>query len=151
MVAYSPSERIQRLRARALDDDLAVRKYQGFRGLFFSEGFAQAQGQPLVIRRAQGLANVVEKMPAEIREDELLVGHHDLGNETLDFPEFRPWSEELEQHLASTLLSAEQRARYKASAPRSGVWVLSPLPWSRCRKPSAMRNGGTSWRSGAPF
>ena len=116
MVAYSPAERIQRLRGRALDDDLSVRKYQGFRGLFFSEGFAQAQGQPLVIRRAQGLANVVEKMPAEIREDELLVGHHDLGNETLDFPEFRPWSEELEQHLASTLLSAEQRARYKASA-----------------------------------
>ncbi len=132
MYGYPPSVRIQRLRARALDDDLSVRKYQGFRGLFFGEGFVAAQGQPLVIRRAQGVARVIEAIPAEVMEDELLVGHHYLGNEALDFPEFRPWSEDLERQLAGTLLSAEQRIRYRelaAEVHRSAIpSPVEPLP-----------------------
>jgi formate C-acetyltransferase len=132
---YHLSARIQRLRARALEDDFTVHKYQGFRGLAFCEGYAASQGQPLVVRRAQGLTRVIDSIPAEVMGDELLVGHHYLGDETLDFPEFRPWSEALEERLANTLLSAEERARYKelsAGVPNAGATpsVVEPLPES---------------------
>jgi len=131
--AYQPSACIQRLRARALDDDLSVHKYQGFRGLAFCEGYLASEGQPLVVRRAQGLASVIDKIPAEVIADELLVGHHYLGDESLDFPEFRPWSEALEARLEDTLLSPEERARYKelvAELRGSGAQPtpVEPLP-----------------------
>jgi pyruvate formate-lyase/glycerol dehydratase family glycyl radical enzyme len=129
MLHYTPSPRMRRLRDRALDNDLSVRRAQGFRGLLFSEGFVAAGGQPLVIRRAEGLAQVIEGMPAEVLEDELLVGHHSLGDEGLDFPEFRPWSPALEERLQHTLLSPEQLARYRelAAEVRRDSTVPSPV------------------------
>jgi len=115
---YHPSDRILRLRQRAMDQDRSTCKYQGFRGLYFAEGYTAAASHSPVVRRACGLASVIESMPAEIMADELLVGHHYLGDESLDFPEFRPWSEELERRLQGTLLSSEQRARYASLAAR---------------------------------
>jgi len=111
--AYHPSARIQRLRARALANDLSVRKHQGLRGLAFCGGYLAAEGQPLVVRRARGLASVMDRIPAAVMEDELLVGHHYLGDESLDFPEFYPWSEAREARLEGTLLTPQERARYK--------------------------------------
>ena len=110
---YVPSDRIRRLRARALEKDLSTRKYQGCRGLYFVEGYGRAAGHPPVMRRACGLASVIDHMPVEIMDDDLLLGHHYLGDESLDFPEFRPWSVEVESRLLDkTLLSREQIERY---------------------------------------
>ncbi len=118
---YIPSERIQRLRARALANDLAVRKYQGWRGLLWAEGCDEAGDEPLVMERARGLARVISAMPAEIMADETLAGHHYLGDEQLDFPEFRPWSEQIEARLAAeTLLTPAQIARYRELAAQVG-------------------------------
>jgi pyruvate formate-lyase/glycerol dehydratase family glycyl radical enzyme len=130
---YIPSARIQRLRARAMQNDPSTRAYQGWRGLLFGEGYIAAQGQPLVVRRARGLAQVIEGVPAEVLSDELLVGHHYLGDEALDFPEFRPWSEALEERLAEAGLSPKQIAHYRAlaaqiSASRGNVSSVEPLP-----------------------
>ncbi len=133
MCNYVLSPRIRRLREQALADHPDSRKYQGYRGLLFCEGYVAAHGQPLVVRRARGLANVIEQMPVEIMPDELLVGHHYLGDETLDFPEFRPWSEALEARLERTMLSEAQRARYKELAAqvqrdREAPVAVEPLP-----------------------
>ncbi len=130
---YVPSDRIRRLRARALEKDLSTFKYQGFRGLCFAEGYTGAVGHPPVVRRACGLAAVIDRMPVEIMADDLLVGHHYLGDESLDFPEFRPWSKEMERRLEDTLLSREQIQRYGELAgqipgPGGGPTAVEGMP-----------------------
>ena len=133
MERYDPSERIQRLRILALADDVSVRKYQGYRGLLFSEAFVRAEGQPMVLRRALALAAVVQGMPTEVAPDELLVGHHYLGDESLDFPDIGGWNGDMEARLKSTCLTPEQRERYVSAAPKvprfgSGEAEVEPLP-----------------------
>jgi formate C-acetyltransferase len=133
MLNYTPSPRIHRLREKALDNHLDARQYQGWRGLLFAEGYAAAAGQPLVVRRAQGLAQVIAGIPAVVREDELLVGHHYLGDESLDFPDLRPWSPTIEARLAETLLSPAQRERYRdlyadVVRPATAPVAVEPLP-----------------------
>jgi formate C-acetyltransferase len=133
MFHYHPSPRIERLRAIALEGAQAAR-YIGFRGFHFAEGFADAAGQPLVLRRGRGLASVILHMPAEIAPDELLAGHHYLGREDLDFPDLGQWPPERAERLRETLLTPDQQARYRELAPqlaasRSGVTgPVEPLP-----------------------
>lgn len=107
---YVPSGRVQRLRDAAVGEDESTRAYQGFRHLAYVEGFAAAAGEPLVVRRAAGLARVIIDHPVEIFPDELLVGHHYLGDEGIDFPEMR-LAADWRERLAKTRLSFEQRNR----------------------------------------
>jgi pyruvate formate-lyase/glycerol dehydratase family glycyl radical enzyme len=140
---YVPSDRIGRLRKRALEKDLSTRKYQGFRGLYFAEGYTDALDHPPVVRRGCGLASVIDHVPAEIMDDDLVVGHHYLGDESLDFPEFRPWSAEMECRLEGTLLSREQIQRYgelagQIAGPGGSPMAVEAMPeWiqdEQCRR-----------------
>ena len=99
---YRPSERVCRLRDAVVDETPDARKYQGYRHLHYAEGFAAAAGQPLAVRRAEGLARVIRSYPVEVFPDEVLVGHHYVGDEGLDFPEFwlaKEWRERLRAQL----------------------------------------------------
>lgn len=107
---YEPTSRVRELRDRAVAEAPETHKYQGYRHLHYIEGFAAAAGEPLVMRRAYGLARVIREHPVEIFPGELLVGHHYLGDESLDFPEMHlaaNWRE----HLAKTTLSSEEQKR----------------------------------------
>lgn len=78
MAAYTPSPRIERLRRRALNDG-AARSMGAWRDYLYLEGWMRAAGSSLPIRNAEGLANVIERMPVKLRPDELIVGEH--GND----------------------------------------------------------------------
>jgi hypothetical protein len=98
MLEYRPSARIERLRVEALEGSQAAR-YAGFRGYYFAGAFMAAAAHALVQRRAAGLAAVITGMPVEIPPDELLAGHHYLGQEDLDFPDLGGWPPERELQL----------------------------------------------------
>ncbi|MHB9033199.1 MAG: pyruvate formate lyase family protein [Anaerolineae bacterium] len=132
MLEYNPSARITRLRKRALADDFSLRQFQGWRGLLFSEAFLQAAGQPLVVQRALGLANVIDQMPVALIHDDMFVGHHYLGNESCDFPEFG-WNEAKLARLEKTGLSEAERTQYHHNALtianiKAPAVDLEPLP-----------------------
>ncbi|NLV75148.1 MAG: hypothetical protein GXY52_10800 [Chloroflexi bacterium] len=115
MLTYQPSARIKRLRAAVLADDPAPRWFQGWRGMLYCEAFFAHADQPLVIRRALALANVIEQMPIAFEADDILMGHHYLGDESLDFPEFG-WNESRLSALERTRLTPEERSSYHANA-----------------------------------
>ena len=130
---YTVTERIARLRQRALNDEPCMRAYQGYRGWLFCEGYAEAEGLSSVQRRARGLARVLRELPVVLWEDERLVGHHYLGDEQLDFPELMGWDARRDQRLPETRLTAEQRQRYSQLAGampryRGDTSLLGPLP-----------------------
>ncbi len=116
---YAPSERIARLREQAVGEDLSTRKYQGYRHLLYVDGFEAAAGEPLVMRRAAGLARAVAEFPVEVFDDEILVGHHYLGDESLDFPEL--WlAGNWQERIGVSELTDAEKERLLARAPRYG-------------------------------
>ncbi|MCE5259599.1 MAG: hypothetical protein LLG44_11180 [Chloroflexi bacterium] len=132
MLQYTPSARIERLRQRALADDPSLRQFQGWRGLLYSEAYLQAAGKPLILRRALSLANVVNQMPIALGTDDIFVGHHYLGDESCDFPEFG-WDEGKLARLERTALTAEERQQYHTNAilishMQQPATDLEPLP-----------------------
>ena len=132
MLTFSPSDRVMRLKQRALADDLGLRQFQGWRGLLFAEAFVSAADKPLVHRSALGLANVIRRMPIALEPDDLFAGHHYLGDESCDFPEFG-WDEKRATRLERTALLPAQRERLQSlameisRAPRP-LTDLEPLP-----------------------
>ncbi|MHB1354575.1 MAG: pyruvate formate lyase family protein [Anaerolineae bacterium] len=132
MLVYTPSDRVLRLKQRALADDSSLHQFQGWRGLLFAQAFISATDKPLVHRRALGLANVIRLMPVALSPDDLFVGHHYLGDESCDFPEFG-WDEKRITRLERTALSPDQRERLQSLAieisrtPRP-LTDLEPLP-----------------------
>lgn len=132
MLQYTPSARIEWLRQRALADDPSLRQFQGWRGLLYSEAYLQAAGKPLILRRALSLANVVNQMPIALGTDDIFVGHHYLGDESCDFPEFG-WDEGKLARLERTALTAEERQQYHTNAilishMQQPATDLEPLP-----------------------
>jgi len=76
---YSPSPRIARLRERALAQPPAL-FFGGRRFYYYLQGWTAAEGQPLPLRNAMALANVIRRMPVKMMPGELLAGEH--GNNT---------------------------------------------------------------------
>lgn len=132
MLTYSPSDRVMRLKQRALTDDPGLRQFQGWRGLLFAEAFVTAPEKPLVLSHALGLANVIRRMPIALERDDIFAGHHYLGDESCDFPEFG-WDEKRVTRLERTALSPNQRERLQSLAmemsrtPRP-LTDIEPLP-----------------------
>jgi len=122
---YTPSDRIARLRARAmagpLPDCTAVRLYH------FLRGWMGAAGEPLAVRTAAALAAVIEGMPACLAEDDVLAGEH--GNNR-DYISFMPWATQAGRDLLAgdTLLSEAQRAEALAWLAQDPFAFLSLPP-----------------------
>ncbi len=82
---YQPSERLLRRRDRVLASPSALSTDAWWRPYYYLQGWREAEGEPLPLRNAAGLARVIEKMPVRLAEEELLVGEH--GNPPM-FPNF---------------------------------------------------------------
>lgn len=73
---YQPSARLLRLRDRVLASPEALSADAWWRPYYYMQGWREAEGEPLPLRNAAGLARVIEKMPVHLAEEELLVGEH---------------------------------------------------------------------------
>jgi len=81
---YVPSARITRLRERALAQD-SVLFFGGRRFYHYLRGWMAAEGQPLPLRNASALANVIVHMPVVMLPGELLAGEHGNNNDLSNF------------------------------------------------------------------
>ncbi|HEY3396032.1 MAG TPA: pyruvate formate lyase family protein [Armatimonadota bacterium] len=118
---YQPSARIESLREQTLACPPQDSPDGWWRGYFYLSGWEQAAGQPLPLRNAAALAEVIENMPPRLSPGELLVGIHANGGPMVNFePHAQPPSPEA---LAGSPLSAEQQAQYRA-------WLAAePFAW----------------------
>lgn len=88
MARYQPSERINQLwnRAQGQPDDMFLPM---FRDYCYLEGWMSARNEPLPIRNAAGLCNVIENMPLLMSPGEIIVGEsgdHQCDNMINFFP-----------------------------------------------------------------
>lgn len=82
---YKPSPRIKKLRERALSQPPELSRDAMYRPYYYLEGWMAAGEQPLPVRNATALANVVEKMPVQMVAGEVLVGEHSNPDQLLNF------------------------------------------------------------------
>jgi formate C-acetyltransferase len=122
-------DRISRLRDRALawnPDPLLG----WLRDYLYLEGWMAADGMALPIRNAAALANVVERMPAVLSEDDLLVGEHGNGGETLNFRARQPG--DYAERVAASPLADDCKERFLswlASDPFRYQELAPVAPW----------------------
>jgi len=88
---------------------------------YLTESYKQTYGQPEVIRRAKGLANVLEKMTIVIQEDELIVGDH------AENPNWFPLYPELGYFPTLDLVESEHMAEGHAEEARELMKWWKPL------------------------
>ncbi len=135
--------RIERLRDRALaGPDTPI----GYRCLAHCEAVLARAGEPLILRRAEGLARTLETFPTVFAPEERLAGTHLFGERAgqesgFDFPEFSPgyWDapgDRLRAALAKTDLTGEQQERILSLVGRSHLFQGEP--WMPGR-PEAVR------------
>lgn len=110
MPAYRPSERILKLRERALaqPDELFL---PVFRPYFYLEGWMREPDAPLAIRNAAALCNVIDNMPLLMSPGEIIVGengdHQFDGCLNFSIPDPAAWA----APIAQSKLTSEQKAR----------------------------------------
>lgn len=123
---YRPSPRIERLRERMLAQSEELFHGRAYCPYYYIEGWAAAEGQPLPVRNASSLANVIERMPARITDGELIVGEH--GNPCYLIP-FTPeipqeWRDDIAAHL-----TADEGARFLSwTEQMPPKWQAEPTP-----------------------
>jgi len=61
------------------------------RSRFFTESFKETEGQPMVLRRAKALANLLEKMDIFIRDHERIVGYQTSDINGIFYPIDQNW------------------------------------------------------------
>jgi formate C-acetyltransferase len=109
--AYQPSPRIQRLseRNQARPEEIFL---PGYRAYYYLEGWMAASNDPLPIRNAKALANVIENMPLVVADDEIIVGESGDGpfNDCLNFEQ--PSRESVVKGLTRCKLTDEQKAQF---------------------------------------
>lgn len=107
---YEPSNRIMKLRERALEqpDDIFL---PVFRPYYYLEGWMAEPNAPLPIRNAAALCNVIDKMPLVMVDGEIIVGengdHQFDGALNFSIPDPAAWREP----IAVSNLTAEQKSR----------------------------------------
>lgn len=107
---YAPSERILKLRERALEqpDEMFL---PVFRPYYYLEGWMSQPSAPLPIRNAAGLCCVIENMPLLMSPGEIIVGengdHQFDGQINFSIPDPAAWA----GPIAASNLSDEQKAR----------------------------------------
>lgn len=126
-MTYRPSARIERLRERMLSQPEELFHGRAYCPYHYLQGWAAAEGQPLPIRNACALANVIERMPVRIAEGDLLAGEH--GNPCYLIPYApgipREWRDDIASRLA-----ADEREKFL-------IWAGDPplKPSSRAVPP----------------
>ncbi len=123
---YRPSDRIAALRERAMARPAEL-MFGARREYHYVEGWMRAEGQPLPMRNAEALANVIERMPVVLHPGELLVGEH--GNDW-DLSNFRPLAGDgyADRVRASCLSDEEKEQLVEWAARRPFEWQrLSPV------------------------
>ena len=59
------------------------------RAILITEGYRQAAGDPIILRRAKGLAHVLDHLPVRIFDEELIVGDQSVSQQAgNNYPEF---------------------------------------------------------------
>ena len=112
MTAYKPSERILKLRERALaqPDDMFL---PVFRPYYYLEGWMTNSDATLPIRNAAALCSVIDNMPLVMVDDEIIVGesgdHQCDGLINFSIPDPAAWAEP----IAFSKLTGEQKSRMK--------------------------------------
>ena len=104
--------RVERLLARAR------RRRGGFwlRRRYAAESFAKTEGEPVVLRQAKVLDNILRKMPVTIVPSELIVGYHPESPSPADPPSWSSfYPRDLKMH------TAERRAAMEAGVFCSGA------------------------------
>lgn len=62
------------------------------RAILITEGYKNAASEPIIIRRAKALANVLNKMTVRIFDEELIVGDQSVSHQAgHNYPEFGRW------------------------------------------------------------
>ncbi len=62
------------------------------RAILITEGYREASADPIIIRRAKALANVLNKMTVRIFDEELIVGDQSVSQQAgHNYPEFGAW------------------------------------------------------------
>ena len=108
---YGPSEAVSRLWERARHQP-AEMFLPGFRRYFYLEGWMNAEGQPLPIRNACALANVIEQMPVLLFDGEIIVGEsgdRQWDEDTTALAWLR--EESIPAYVSKTALSEERKTR----------------------------------------
>ncbi|NLO74015.1 MAG: hypothetical protein GX100_07940, partial [candidate division WS1 bacterium] len=135
---YRPSERIEQLRARALNQGPELFQDAWRRAYLYLEGWMGASqvskltipklepecsAQPLPLRNAEALGHVIECMPVRLYPGELLVGQHSNGGDSLNFR--AELGENYLQRFEDCPLSDEERENLER-------WVAAePFAWQR--------------------
>jgi hypothetical protein len=135
---YRPSERIEQLRARALNQGPELFQDAWQRAYLYLEGWMGASqvskltipklepecsAQPLPLRNAEALGHVIECMPVRLYPGELLVGQHSNGGDSLNFR--AELGENYLQRFEDCPLSDEERENLER-------WVAAePFAWQR--------------------
>ena len=116
--AYTVSPRIAGLRERAMAQDPEL-FFGGRRLYYYLQGWMGADGQPLPLRNAAALANVIAQMPVKMTPGELLVGEHGNNGDTCNFA---PWCfEQSRQGVASQACLTDREKEELAG------WMAQPL------------------------
>jgi len=129
------AERLERLRERALaGPDTPV----GWRCLAYCRAALEHAGDPIILRRAAGLAGTILNFPPSVVDDELIVGSHMFGERpgvdgSLEFPEFasylfEPPGDRLRELLSGTDLGEAQRQTVLELIGRPSLFTGEP--WS---------------------
>ncbi len=80
------SDRIERLKAELFREMPAI---EADRAVLLTESYMKTEGEPMVMRRAKAFANILERIPITIRQDELVVGSATVRPRSCQvFPEF---------------------------------------------------------------
>jgi len=96
---------------------------------YLTESYKQTVGEPEIIRRAKGLANILNKMTICIQENELIVGDHE-GN-----PNLMPLYTELSYNGTIELIEAENVVEEFEEEAREIAEYWKPLTLQmRCEK-----------------
>ncbi|MCC6445682.1 MAG: hypothetical protein IT210_19785 [Armatimonadetes bacterium] len=126
---YRPSERILRLRDRAVSRPSEL--FFGWqRAYYYMEGWMAAEGQPLSLRNVAAYCHVIENMPVLLAEGDLLAGEH--GNDS-DIFNFRPtFSPDYAEQIRASNLTEEQKRKFIEWAegqPFRWQTLASVIPW----------------------
>lgn len=71
------------------------------RAVLITEGYKEAAADPIIIRRAKALANVLSKMAVRIFDEELIVGDQSVSQQAgHNYPEFGAWGKQMAEIAA---------------------------------------------------
>lgn len=124
-------EHIEKLRERALRRyyPICIEKYK-----LVCEAMEQTQGEPIIIRRAKTVDNVLRNIPIFIGEDDIIVGNGAGKPGALEIePDYGQWDKDEIQALRNegyTFDSADEDELYKLNERYKPVSIQDAMTWA---------------------